>query len=116
MYEWNLMLLIGAIATLVFVIVVGKKMHMNIHYMIVWVLWAFLIIILSIFPSILDFIANILGIATPALAILFIFIFLVYIICYYLFIKASNFNDRINKLTYEVAQLKKELEEKNKRG
>ena len=56
MYEWNLMLLIGAIATLVFVIVVGKKMHMNIHYMVVWVLWAFLIIILSIFPSILDFI------------------------------------------------------------
>lgn len=114
MYEWNLMLFLGAVATLIFVIVTAKKMHMNIHYMIVWVLWAFLIIILSLFPGLLDFIAKILGIATPALAILFIFIFLVYIICYYLFIKASNFNDRINKLTYEVAQLRKELEEKNK--
>ena len=44
------------------------------------------------------------------------FIFLLYIISYYLFIKASNANDRINKLTYEIANLKKELDSLKKQG
>ena len=30
MYEWSLYLLLGSIATLIFVVVTGKKMNMNI--------------------------------------------------------------------------------------
>ena len=111
MYEWSLYLLLGSIATLIFVVVTGKKMNMNIRYLIVWIIWSIVIMILSIFPQIIEIIARLLHIATPALAILFVFIFLAYIISYYLFINASISNNKINKLIYEISLLKKEIEE-----
>lgn len=114
MYEWSLYLLLGSIATLIFVVVTGKKMNMNIRYLIVWIIWSIVIMILSIFPRIIEIIARLLHIATPALAILFVFIFLAYIISYYLFINASISNNKINKLIYEISLLKKEIEELKK--
>ena len=114
MYEWSLYLLLGSIATLIFVVVTGKKMNMNIRYLIVWIIWSIVIMILSIFPQIIEIIARLLHIATPALAILFVFIFLAYIISYYLFINASISNNKINKLIYEISLLKKEIEELKK--
>ena len=116
MYSWSLSLFLGSLVTLLFVLITGKKMNMNIRYLIVWIIWAIFIMILSIFPELIVIIADILHIATPALAILFVFIFLLYIISYYLFIKASNANDRINKLTYEIANLKKDLDSLKKQG
>ena len=114
MYDWSLYLLLGSIATLIFVVVTGKKMNMNIRYLIVWIIWSIVIMILSIFPQIIEIIARLLHIATPALAILFVFIFLAYIISYYLFINASISNNKINKLIYEISLLKKEIEELKK--
>lgn len=114
MYGWSLPFIIGSIGTLVFLIFTSKKYHMNIHYLIVWVIWAVFITILSIFPNLIVIISDLLKIATPSLAILAIFIFLSYLISYYLFIKSSNQNDKINKLTYEIAELKKELDELKK--
>ena len=114
MYEWSLYLLLGSIATLIFVVVTGKKMNMNIRYLIVWIIWSSVIMILSIFPQIIEIIARLLHIATPALAILFVFIFLAYIISYYLFINASISNNKINKLIYEISLLKKEIEDLKK--
>lgn len=116
MYNWSISLFLGSLATLIFVVVTGKKMKMNIRYLIVWIMWAVLIMVLSAFPELLVVIADLLNIATPALAILFVFIFLLYIISYYLFIKMSNANDKINTLTYEVANLKKELTELKERN
>ena len=114
MYDWSLPFIIGSTAILIFLIITSKKYHMNIHYLIVWILWAVFIAILSLFPHLIVIISDLLNIATPSLAILVIFILLLYLISYYLFIKSSNQNDRINKLTYEVAELKKEINELKK--
>ena len=74
MYSWSLSLFLGSLVTLLFVLITGKKMNMNIRYLIVCIIWAILIMILSIFPELIVIIADILHIATPALAILFVFI------------------------------------------
>jgi len=106
-------LLFGSILTLVFVLLVAKKTKMDIRYTIVWVTWAFIIIILSLFPSIIDWIAHVLSIATPVNAVFLVFVFLVYIMCFYLFIRLSAQNEKIKTLTYEVAELKKKAAEKH---
>ena len=85
MNSWNVPLLIGSILTLIFIIVTGKRMNMNIRYLIVWIIWSIAIMVISIFPKIIDIIASALNIATPALAILSVLLFLNYIISFYLF-------------------------------
>lgn len=106
-------LLIGSILTLIFVLATAKKTKMEIRYTILWVTWAFIIIILSLFPSIIDWIARVLSIATPVNAIFLIFVFLVYIMCFYLFIRLSAQNEKIKTLTYEVAELKKKVSDRH---
>ena len=105
----QLSLLTGSVLTLIFVLIVAKKTRMNIHYTIIWIIWAAVIIILSIFPTIIDWIAKVLSIATPVNAIFLIFIFLLYIISFYLFVRVSQQNDKIKTLTYEIAELKKQI-------
>ena len=95
MNSWNVPLLIGSILTLIFIIVTGKRMNMNIRYLIVWIIWSIAIMVISIFPKIIDIIASALNIATPALAILSVLLFLSYIISFYLFVNASKANDKI---------------------
>ena len=102
-------LLSGSILTLIFVLVVARKTKMNIHYTIIWIVWALIIIILSLFPTLIDWIAQVLSIATPVNAIFLIFIFLLYIISFYLFVRVSQQNDKIKTLTYEIAELKKQI-------
>ena len=50
----------------------------------------------------------------PVNAVFLIMITLLYDLSFYSYIMISKHNDEIIKLTYEVASLKKKLEEKNK--
>lgn len=104
-------LLTGSILTLIFVLVVAKRTRMNIHYTIIWIVWALIIIVLSLFPVLIDWIAKILSIATPVNAIFLIFIFLVYLISFYLFVRVSQQNEKIRTLTYEIAELKRQIQD-----
>ncbi len=106
-------LLFGSILTLIFVLVVSKRTRMDIHYTIIWIVWALIIIILSLFPKLIDWIAQVLSIATPVNAIFLVFIFLVYLISFYLFVRVSQQNEKIKTLTYEIAELKRKISEKN---
>ncbi|NCB33093.1 MAG: DUF2304 domain-containing protein [Erysipelotrichia bacterium] len=104
-------LLMGSVITLIFVLVVAKRTRMNIHYTIIWIVWALIIIILSLFPKLIDWIARVLSIATPVNAVFLVFIFLVYLISFYLFVRVSQQNEKIRTLTYEIAELKRRLQD-----
>lgn len=108
----QLSLLLGAGVTLIFVILVSNYIKMNIRYTVVWITWAGTILILSVFPELIDKIAIALSISTPVNAIFLIFIFLSYLMNYYLFFKVSQQNEQIKSLTYEIAKLRKENNEK----
>ena len=108
----QLSLLSGAGITLIFIIFVSNHIKMNIRYTVVWITWAVIILILSIFPILIDKIAKVLSISTPVNAIFLVFIFLSYLMNYYLFFKVSQQNEQIKSLTYELAKLRKENDEK----
>ena len=112
--NWGLQtsLLIGSLGTLLFIILTARKVRMNIRYTVVWIVWVIAVMILSLFPTLIDQISAILGIATPVNAALLIFIFLAYLMNYYLFYKVSQQNEQIRSLTYELARLRKEIHEK----
>ncbi|MEA4821268.1 MAG: DUF2304 domain-containing protein [Erysipelotrichales bacterium] len=104
-------LLLGSFLTFIFIIFIMKKVNMNVRYTIVWIIWGVIILLLSIFPTAIDKLSILLGIALPTNTLFLIFIFLVYLMCFYLFIKVSEMNEKIKQLTYEVAITKKELDD-----
>lgn len=109
--ELQMSLLLAGIVTLIFIFITIKKTKMNIRYAIVWITWGIVVLILSIFPQIIDYLSILLGIALPVNTIFLIFMFLLYVMSFYLFIKVSQMSDEIKTLTYTTAMLKKECEE-----
>ncbi len=93
--------------------VIRKKL--NIKYSIVWLLWALLSLVMAIFPETFYSLSHLLGIQMPVNTVFLIMTALLYALTFYVYIMISKHNEEIIKLTYEVASLKKELDElKNK--
>ena len=103
--------LIAFSAVLFFVI----RKKLNIKYSIVWILWALMTLIMAIFPEIFYFFSKIVGIELPVNGVFLIMIGLLYGMTFYVYIMISKHNRELGQLTYEIAVLKKQLEDKKKK-
>ena len=97
----------------VLIAVIKKKL--NIKYSIVWLLWSLMSLLMAIFPEIFYYFSKLLGIALPVNGVFLIMIGLLYILTFYVYLMISKHNSEIIQLTYEVASLKKQLEEQKKK-
>lgn len=104
-------LLIASIITLVFILTNVRKNKMNIHYSMIWIIWGIVLILISVFPQIIFFISDILGIEIASNTVFLIMIFLLYCLTYYIFLTLSKHNREIIDLNYEIANLRKKIEE-----
>lgn len=104
-------LLTASILMLAFVIIKVRKNKMNIHYSIIWIIWGISLIVLSLFPSIISWASKVLSIATPTNTLFLIMIFFLYCLTFYIYLKISKHNEEIINLNYEIAALKKKVEE-----
>ena len=108
-------LLIASIIVFIIILFFVIKRRLNIKYSIVWILWALFTLLLSIFPEIFYEFAHLLGIEMPVNAVFLIMAALLYFLTFYVYCMISKHNEEIIKLTYEVASLKKEVEELKKK-
>lgn len=104
-------LLTVSVIMLIVVVCQVRKNKMNIHYSVIWIIWGLLLIFLAAFPSVLDYISQLLSIATPTNTLFLIMIFLLYCLTFYIYLKISKHNEEIIDLNYELASLKKKVEE-----
>lgn len=105
-------LLIGTILTIIFLISVIIKTKMDLKYGAIWILWGFVMLVLSLYPRLIDIGSRILGISLPVNTIFLVFIFLLYLISFYIFVMISKMRREIKSLTYRLAVLQKKVEEK----
>ncbi|MDO4499678.1 MAG: DUF2304 domain-containing protein [Erysipelotrichaceae bacterium] len=108
-------LLTVSIITLLYVLRSVIKNRLNIKYAMVWILWALGMILISIFPDIVIKLSGLLGIIVPSNTVFLIFIFLLYCLTFYVYLKLSRHNEDIINLNYELAALKKKVEELEKK-
>lgn len=108
-------LLIASAIALLFVILNVKNKRLNIKYSIVWILWAILSLLMAIFPETFYMFSMLIGIELPVNAVFLIMIGLLYALTFYAYMMVSKHNDEIIQLTYEVASLKKKIEELEKK-
>lgn len=107
-------LLIGSIFVLYVVVKSVLKNKINIHYAIVWIVWGIGMVLISMFPGIVYRISNFMGIQMPVNAVFLIMIFFLYCLTFYVYFVISKHSEEIIALDYEVAMLKKKIEELEK--
>ena len=108
-------MLIISLLALVFVVNNIRKEHMDASYAVSWIVFCLFLVLLSIFPSIIDSLANLLNIANPVFALFVFVIAYIFILIFFTNLQNSKHKREIKNLTYEIARLEKEIRDlKNK--
>ena len=94
--------IIASIVTFIFVIKKIQKHGLDIDDAIVWILWAILLLVISIFPQIPTWISNKIGFMSTSNFIFCLFIFFLYIMLF-------NQNAQISKLKEKQKELIQKL-------
>ena len=109
-------LLLASLGVFLIIILSVVRKRLNIRYSIVWLLWALLSLFLAVFPETFYSLSHLLGIQMPVNTVFLIMTALLYALTFYVYIMISKHNEEIIKLTYEVASLKKKLDELEKKN
>lgn len=99
----QIILLVLFVLIFLFLINQVKKKAVALKYTLAWLFLDVALIVLTIFPNVLQIISNALGITTPINMIFFCGFILALIIIYTLTVALSRNSDRIRSLTQKVA-------------
>ena len=99
----RILLIIAASFTAYWILSRIRKHKVKLEDAIFWVCFAFVLVIIGVFPQILYWLANLLGIMSPANLVFLVIIFLLIAKVFVLAIKNSQLEDKIEVLAAEVA-------------
>lgn len=108
--ELQIVFISASLLTLFFVIRKIRKHKLNIDDAIIWILWAIVLLILSVFPDLAIYVAYKLGFMSTSNFIFSLFTFFLYIILFFQTIKISALKEKNKELIQKLSI--KEYEEK----
>lgn len=108
----RLILAFVSIITFAYIIRKIRKSQVQIVDMSFWIIFSLILIVISVFPAIAFWGANLLQIATTVNFVFLAVIFLLILQLFSLSIKVSKMDSRIKELVSEIALYKKEEKEK----
>lgn len=110
----RLQLFMIAISVVVFLAIVHyiRKSRLTTQMAVIWILWSMGLIIISIFPQIIYSLVKLLGIATTMNGVFIIMIFIVYCLVFFLYLKISILETKLNALVQDQAIRNKENAER----
>lgn len=110
---FRVILILVSLFTLCGIVKKVRNAKVQIESSLFWLLFSILLLILSIFPQIAEFVADLLGVYST---VNFIFLFVIFVLLIHQFfnsIKISQLENKLKELTQEIAV--KELRSKNKK-
>lgn len=108
-------MLIAVAVYFVLLILLVKKRALSLKYSIMWFVAGFFMLLLAVFPTILDWFAHIVGIVTPVNALFAVMFFFVIIILVALTSIVTKLNEKVKTLTQNQALLEQRIRELEKR-
>lgn len=108
----RLQIVIGVIIIGVLVLIVNmvRKKKIDLRYALSWICLAIVLLLLDIFPGIMEWMAELIGIKTPSNMVFFFGFLLLVIIIYSLTASVSRLSNKTKQLTQELALLREEME------
>lgn len=108
-FQLQLCLIFASIAVYLFVIYKIRKSNVRIDDMIIWIIGSVILLILSIFPVISDYLSEIIGFRTAANLIFTSILGFLFLMVFTLSIKLSQQHEKMKELTHKIAMLEREL-------
>lgn len=113
----RVILFIASICVFFFIMKRIRKAKLKIEYALFWIVSSILLLVLSVFPQIAYFFADICGIKSPVNFIFLFSIMVLFVHNFYLTLRISHIDNMIDNLTEEIAVrefYKKEKEDASK--
>ncbi len=105
-------ILIFVILLIIIIFLILRKGKLSIKYAILWLMACFLMLLLILFPGILNFISTKMGFEVQSNFVFSIFIVMLLLINLSITIIVSKQKEKINLLIREVSMLKKQIKNK----
>ena len=107
-------LIFVSIISFLYIVTSIRKSKVKLDYTFFWIGFSLILVLISVFPKIADFGAKLTGISSPVTFILVVIIFLLLYKVFSLTLQMSKLQERIEKLTQNLA-LKEKAEEDGKK-
>lgn len=115
MSKLQIELLVAAVISLFVILFFLKKNRINVKYTVMWLLLPIIFILMLIFPNGIDGLSKFLGFELASNFVFFITLAVVILFCFGLTIIVSKQKKQITKLIQEIAILRREFDEKQKK-
>ena len=99
----KIFLIAGSLLFFIFLLRTFKKSKLNIDVVTLWIIFALAMILIAIFPEVVYFFANLIGIESPTNALYLVIIFIMLVMIFFLFVRISKLEIKINKLVETIA-------------
>lgn len=102
-FELQIIFIFTSILTFIFILHKIRKHKLNIDDAVIWIIWAFILLIFSIFVKIPYKLSKILGFDSTSNFIMSLFVFFAYIISFYQTIKISQLREKNKDLVHKIS-------------
>ena len=110
----NVYFIILSVIIIIYIIHSVRKGHLSIKTSFVWILASIIMLLLSIFPYSIDYIASFLGIDYPPTLLLTMCIVVLLVLNFNISNKIAKLQEKVTDLAQEVSILRGKKDEKNK--
>ncbi len=104
----RVMLIVASVATGFYIRRKLRKSQMQIADVLFWILFAVVLIFMSVFPEAVSWFTELLGVVSPVNFVFLVVIFLLIVRCFSLSVKVSSLEAKLDKLVEEFAVSKAE--------
>lgn len=101
--ELRIILIMSSVLMLIYMIKKVKKSKLQIEYTVFWIIFGLLLIVISLIPQIMYFVADIIGIQSPVNLVLTFIIFILVIKMFFMTIEISQLEAKVKELVEEMA-------------
>lgn len=105
----QVVLFVTSVLGLIGIVVMIRRYKLELKYALLWLFLGFVIVLISIFPKIVELISTTLEIETPVNGLFLVSILLILVILFNLTLVLSSSQNKIKSLTQELGILKHEL-------
>ena len=108
----QILIIVVIILAMLYIVNHVRKKSIDFKYALLWLFVCICVLVLAIFPKLLNVVAKAFGIASPV-NMLFFFVFcLSIVIIFTLSIALSNLTDKVKKMAQEIAIIRKDMYER----
>ncbi len=108
--ELRIVLIVASVLGLIYVLRKIRKDKLQIEYALFWILSAFSLVIIAVFPQIIFWIADLLGVISPVNVVYLIIIGILLLKVFMMTIELSQLENKVKELVEKIA-----IEEKKKK-